>query len=141
MCFTSHNGDRSPYTLIALDIEDLSVTARPALVKSRVCSPRVEPVLREEQAAKRYYVSGMVQGVGFRYFARGAALRLSINGYVRNLQDGRVEVYAIGPVARLAAFRAELERGPRGSSVSSVDEEDAEIASRFTSGFSIEYDN
>jgi len=96
--------------------------------------------LREEQAAKRYYVSGMVQGVGYRYFARGAAMRMGITGYVRNLQDGRVEVYAVGPSTLLMAFRVELERGPRGASVSGLSEEEAVIVVRFTNGFSIEYD-
>lgn len=96
--------------------------------------------MREEQAAKRYYVSGMVQGVGYRYFARGVAMRVGITGYVRNLRDGRVEVYGVGFFAQLAAFRAELEHGPQGASVSSVREEQAEIVTRFTNGFSIEYD-
>jgi acylphosphatase len=96
--------------------------------------------LHEETFAKRYYVSGMVQGVGYRYFARGAAMRMGVTGYVRNLRDGRVEVYALGTHARLAAFRAELERGPRGASVSALNEEDADVATSFTNGFSIDYD-
>ena len=82
----------------------------------------------------------MVQGVGYRYFARGAAMRMGITGYVRNLQDGRVEVYAVGPSTLLMAFRVELERGPRGASVSGLSEEEAVIVVRFTNGFSIEYD-
>ena len=97
--------------------------------------------MREEQAAKRYYVSGMVQGVGYRYFARGAAMRMGITGYVRNLRDGRVEIYAVALPAQLMAFRAELERGPRGSSVSSLTEEEADVARRFTSAFLIDYDS
>jgi acylphosphatase len=96
--------------------------------------------LREETTAKRYYVSGIVQGVGYRYFARGAAMRMGVAGYVRNLSDGRVEVYALGTHAQLAAFRAELERGPRGASVSNLAEQEADVAPSFTQGFSIEYD-
>ena len=46
--------------------------------------------------ARRYFISGIVQGVGFRYFAQDEAERLHLSGYVRNLRDGRVEVYAIG---------------------------------------------
>jgi acylphosphatase len=46
--------------------------------------------------AKRFLVSGFVQGVGFRYFTENRAKRLGISGYVRNLRDGRVEAYAIG---------------------------------------------
>lgn len=90
--------------------------------------------------AKRFYVSGMVQGVGFRFFAERAAERLGVAGYVKNLRDGRVEVYAIGSREQLHALRAELERGPRSASISEVAEEDAEIVPRYARGFSIEFD-
>ena len=96
--------------------------------------------MRQEQAARRYYVSGMVQGVGYRYFARGAARKLGLAGYVRNLNDGRVEVYAIGALAALDALRDELHRGPHSSKVSSVTEEAASHDSRFADQFSIEFD-
>ena len=43
----------------------------------------------EKSGVRRYYVSGVVQGVGFRYFALRAAQRLGLAGYVRNLRDGR----------------------------------------------------
>ncbi len=82
----------------------------------------------------------MVQGVGYRWFAHRAALRLRVSGYVKNLRDGRVEVYAAGPAASLVALRAELERGPRGAVVSSVVEEDVPVDPRFTHEFSIEHD-
>jgi acylphosphatase len=81
----------------------------------------------------------MVQGVGYRYFARRAAQRLGLDGYARNLPDGRVEVYAVGSVSKLAEFRAELERGPQGASVTGVAEEEAPLNSEFAKGFSIEY--
>ena len=96
--------------------------------------------MHEEQIAKRYYVSGMVQGVGYRYFVERAAQHLKVAGYVRNLRDGRVEVYAIGPAASLASLRRTLEHGPRGASVTGVTEEDAAIDPTFADGFSIEYD-
>ena len=60
--------------------------------------------MHEEPIAKRFYVSGLVQGVGYRYFAEHAAKRFKLAGYTRNLRDGRVEVYAIGPVESLAAL-------------------------------------
>jgi acylphosphatase len=88
---------------------------------------------------RRYFVSGMVQGVGYRYFARRAAQRLGLDGYARNLPDGRVEVYAVGSASKLAEFRAELERGPQGASVSGVTEEEAPLNPEFAKGFSIEY--
>jgi acylphosphatase len=90
--------------------------------------------------AKRFYVSGMVQGVGFRFFAERAADRLGVTGYVKNMRDGRVEVYAIGQGEQLRALRAELERGPRSASISEVAEEDAEILPRYAGQFSIEHD-
>lgn len=90
--------------------------------------------------AKRYFVSGIVQGVGFRYFARRAAQRLRVTGYAKNLADGRVEVYAIASPQALAALRAELERGPQHASVSSVAEENALVDAQFAGEFSIEHD-
>jgi len=72
----------------------------------------------EHKQAKRYFVSGNVQGVGFRYFTQCAAERLQLNGYTRNLPDGRVEVYAIGPADQLAKLRSVLDRGPWGATVS-----------------------
>jgi acylphosphatase len=96
-------------------------------------------VVREKASAKRYYVSGIVQGVGYRYFAQRAARRLEIAGYTKNLRDGRVEVYAIGSETSHAALRAELERGPLGASVSNVTEEVASLEVRFAQGFSVEY--
>jgi len=96
--------------------------------------------VREERAAKRYFVSGIVQGVGYRYFAKGVAQRLGVAGYVRNLLDGRVEVYAIGVEQSLNALLVELHRGPRSGRVSGVSEEPADLESRFADQFSIEYD-
>jgi acylphosphatase len=116
------------------------LAAAAALLKSRVCCPRAESTVREEPIAKRFYVSGLVQGVGYRYFAERAAKRVKVAGYTRNLRDGRVEVYAIGPVESLAALRRDLESGPSGASVTSVAEEDATIESKFANKFSIEYD-
>jgi acylphosphatase len=92
----------------------------------------------ENSRVRRYYVSGMVQGVGFRYFALRAARRLGLAGYVRNLRDGRVEVYAVGSAETLAALRRELELGPRSAAISGVTEEEAEPDHRFTLQFSIE---
>jgi acylphosphatase len=94
----------------------------------------------ETQIAKRYYVSGVVQGVGFRYFVLRAARELALAGYTRNLSDGRVEVYVIGPDASHASLHPELRRGPRSADVSGVIEEEAEIDARFAQGFTIEYD-
>ncbi len=82
----------------------------------------------------------MVQGVGFRFFAQRAADRLGVAGYVKNLRDARVEVYAIGSAEQLRGLRAELERGPRAASISEVAEEEADVEPRWAGGFSIEHD-
>jgi len=82
----------------------------------------------------------MVQGVGYRYFAQRVAGQLGIGGYAKNLRDGRVEVYAIGPAEALESLRAELARGPHSADVESVDVEDRPIEKRYSDGFSIEHD-
>jgi acylphosphatase len=97
--------------------------------------------VQEEQKAKRFYINGIVQGVGYRYFVERAARHLKLAGYVRNLRDGRVEAYAVGPTGALELLRKSMEQGPQGSSVTGVSEEPAEIDPRFADGFSIEYDD
>jgi len=72
--------------------------------------------------ARKFYIRGMVQGVGFRYFAQRAAARHQIHGYVKNLDDGRVEAFAQGPEKRVEAFRDDLAAGPKFSQVQDVEE-------------------
>jgi len=79
----------------------------------------------------------MVQGVGYRYFAQDVAERLHVSGFVRNLRDGRVEVFAMGTPQQHVGLRAQLERGPRLSSVTEVLEEPATRDSEYDSGFVI----
>jgi acylphosphatase len=92
----------------------------------------------EHQQAKRLYISGTVQGVGYRFFAQRLAGQLGISGYAKNLSDGRVEVYAVGIATQLEAFRAELRRGPRHALVVGLDELDAAIVPEWSHSFSIE---
>src|SRR5439155_27370342 len=61
--------------------------------------------------ARRYLVSGRVQGVGFRFFAEAAAMREGLHGWVRNLADGRVEISAEGVVDALERFDRHLRHG------------------------------
>lgn len=91
-----------------------------------------------ETLARRFRVSGSVQGVGFRYFAEDVALRLGVMGYVKNLPDGSVEVYAIGSAYQLDELRGELGRGPRMARVERVDEKDAAIQPELANSFTIE---
>ena len=83
--------------------------------------------------ARHFTIRGRVQGVGYRYFAVETALRLGVRGYVRNLPGGDVEVHAEGEPGVLAAFRAELERGPTMSRVSEVIENNVPIGKSYSS--------
>ena len=79
------------------------------------------------QRAKRYLVRGRVQGVGFRYFVQRVAAELSVTGYVKNLDDGTVEVYAVGPADKLSQLAGRLWKGPRFSEVRGVEQQDAGV--------------
>ena len=67
-----------------------------------------------------FLIQGRVQGVGFRWFVQREANELELRGWVRNTEDGEVEVVAAGHPEDLAEFRASLKRGPRGSRVDRV---------------------
>ena len=64
----------------------------------------------------------MVQGVGFRFFAQRAAARYQVRGYVRNLEDGRVEAFAQGAEKSVEDFKHDLAAGPKYSKVEDVEE-------------------
>jgi acylphosphatase len=90
--------------------------------------------------ARLYLVSGRVQGVGYRYFVMRTAQRLGIRGTVKNLRDGRVEVAAAGTAESMAAFYAELEHGPDGAQVKSIDEGELPSEHEFGDEFKVEYE-
>ncbi len=76
--------------------------------------------MTEQTIVRLVVVEGFVQGVGYREFARRAALRLGVSGWVRNRADGTVEALIEGAPAAVEAMLAELGRGPRWAAVSSV---------------------
>jgi acylphosphatase len=88
------------------------------------------------RVARRYLVSGRVQGVGFRYFTHDIANREGLNGHVRNMPDGRVEIVAEGDEASLVRLEAALWRGPSHARVEHVDV-DSTIPSGRVTGFTI----
>lgn len=81
--------------------------------------------------ARRFIISGAVQGVGFRYFVLRAAARHQVLGTVRNLPDGRVEVMAEGERAAMDEFKQDLATGPMLAKVTDLDETDLPVANRF----------
>ena len=82
--------------------------------------------------ARRYFISGDVQGVGFRYFVQRHAQRIpGIQGFVRNLRDGRVEVYVEVDPANLPELENALRRGPQGSQVARVETQEETVTGQY----------
>ena len=90
------------------------------------------------EAAVRAIISGLVQGVGYRYYAVGNARRLGLTGYAKNLPDGNVEAYAEGERDLLDEFVKLLRVGPVAADVSGVSVKWAKPSGRYK-GFGIEY--
>lgn len=79
-----------------------------------------------------FLIRGRVQGVGFRWFVQREATELELRGWVRNTEDGDVEILATGDPEDLDELRSSLRRGPRGARVDNVIEhrlDDAEAVS------------
>ena len=73
-----------------------------------------------DRPAARLIVSGRVQGVGYRYWTIGEARRQGLDGWVRNLADGGVEILALGDPAALDRLEAACQSGPAGARVTAV---------------------
>ena len=80
--------------------------------------------------ARRFVVSGRVQGVGFRYFTQAVAAEEDISGWVCNTPDGRVEVDAEGEADAIARFEQRISRGPAGARVEHVETTDGPSGGR-----------
>lgn len=72
------------------------------------------------RVARRFLISGRVQGVGFRFFAEAAGRREGLQGAVRNLPDGSVEAVCEGPGDAMARFELAIRQGPPGARVDEV---------------------
>jgi acylphosphatase len=96
-------------------------------------APTILPGLRRDPASEKltprhcplimvrhYLVKGRVQGVGFRWYVHREAAALELNGWVRNTEDGHVEVLAAGAAEDLSELSQALRKGSRGSRVDSV---------------------
>lgn len=74
----------------------------------------------ESETRMHIVVSGVVQGVGYRFFVLEAARELGLRGWVRNLPDGRVEAEAEGGHAKVDELIAAMRRGPYMSHVTDL---------------------
>ena len=81
--------------------------------------------------ARKFLISGEVQGVGFRFFAQRSSARHQVRGYVKNLEDGRVEVLAEGNAKAVEEFRLDLGAGPTHSRVENIEELVLEPSGRY----------
>jgi acylphosphatase len=77
-----------------------------------------------------------VQGVGYRWFAQKIANTIGVRGYARNLDDGSVEVYAVGTPEQLDTLAGYLWKGPNFADVRGVEQQEATLEK--VSGFDIE---
>jgi acylphosphatase len=80
------------------------------------------------QAARRFVISGVVQGVGYRAFAERSARQIGVTGWARNRDDGGVEVQANGTVEQLDDFEGRLRQGPRWAQVRAVEVSEAAVS-------------
>ena len=87
--------------------------------------------------ARRYYISGRVQGVFFRQSTVDEAIRLGLRGYARNLPDGRVEVVASGESVALDQFLGWLHQGPPEAEVTQIEQGTVDVS--LPDGFEVRY--
>jgi acylphosphatase len=87
---------------------------------------------------RRVYYSGRVQGVGFRFTAERLAQRFAVSGWVRNLDDGRVEVVAEGEPSELDAYLDAIATAMHGK-IRDIDSETLALGDIPLNGFTIGY--
>ncbi len=78
------------------------------------------------------FVSGRVQGVGFRYFTQQTAIELGVTGWVKNTYDGKVEFVAEGTAEQLAKLKRKLSQGPASGYVSDLSVETTSGSGEFS---------
>jgi acylphosphatase len=87
--------------------------------------------------ATRLLVRGIVQGVCYRLYTARVARTLRLNGFVRNLDDGRVEAVVAGPGEIIERFVADLRKGPPGGRVDGIETSEVEFDDGGRRGFEI----
>ena len=93
-----------------------------SLLRRQFTRDRHQQLHQHFQMVLQATVKGLVQGVGFRMFVLDAGRRLGLRGYVRNAEDGSVQVLAAGDEARLKELLTLLHRGPSAAHVTGVTE-------------------
>jgi acylphosphatase len=88
------------------------------------------------RVARRFVISGRVQGVGFRWFLHDTATREGVAGWVKNLFDGRVEAFLEGDADAVTRVERAVRQGPPRARVERVTVVDEEASGAFR-GFSI----
>jgi acylphosphatase len=83
------------------------------------------------RVARRFVISGRVQGIGFRYFTQDAAAREGVTGWVRNLPDGRVEAFVEGDEEAVTRVERTIRSGPAGARIEKVYVQDEEATGGF----------
>ena len=83
--------------------------------------------------SRKFKISGLVQGVGYRYFAQRSAARHQVVGYVRNMPDGTVEVLAEGSQRSVDEFKHDLAAGPTYAAVDVIEETVLEPSGTYSS--------
>lgn len=87
---------------------------------------------KENKKSLQLLVSGNVQGVGFRFFTHKIAESMGIVGEVKNLSDGRVEIFAEGDEAQLNSFITKVQQGPASADVSKIDSYWSEFKNQYS---------
>jgi acylphosphatase len=82
------------------------------------------------------FISGGVQGVGFRYWTRGEAFKLGLTGWVRNLPNGKVEAVFEGPKEKIEEMVEKCRKGPLWTGKNEIEVEWGKVGKEF-SGFEI----
>lgn len=90
-------------------------------------------MINEMKIARKFVISGIVQGVGFRFFTQRSAARHQVWGYVRNLKDGRVEAHAEGEAKAVEDFKHDLLTGPVYAKVEEIEETVLEPGNTYSS--------
>ena len=77
--------------------------------------------------AVRLYITGTVQGIFFRQFVKDNAERYNLRGFVRNLEDGRIEIFTEGDIENVDKMIEVCQKGPKHSQIKKVDVKDEKI--------------